>query len=202
MSDFDRRHVLTGIWLYELPFGRGKRFASGTGGVLNHVIGGWSLNGALTAYTGEPFTVLSGVRTSNFSHVSRAVFKEAPVKAEFQETANKVGPVYFRDPSAFGFPAAGDNGMGRNLFRGAGYWNTDMGLQKVFQLTERVRMQFRLETFNTLTIRALRRRRRPRADRIKSPARGSANRAARQWLRTRRRTSSRPARVDGEYNWR
>ena len=28
---FDRRHVLTGIWLYELPFGRGKRLASGSG---------------------------------------------------------------------------------------------------------------------------------------------------------------------------
>ena len=109
-----------------------------------------------------------------------------------------MGPVYFRDPSAFGFPAAGDNGMGRNLFRGAGYWNTDMGLQKVFQLTERVRMQFRLETFNTLDPSELR-----DADgvhertEIRSPARGSANRAARQWLRTRRRTSSRPARADG-----
>jgi hypothetical protein len=40
--------------------------------------------------------------------------------------------------------------MGRNLFRGAGYWNTDLSVQKVFPINERARLQFRLEAFNAL----------------------------------------------------
>jgi hypothetical protein len=39
--------------------------------------------------------------------------------------------------------------MGRNLFYGAGYWNADIAAQKVFQVTERMKLQFRFETFNT-----------------------------------------------------
>ena len=40
--------------------------------------------------------------------------------------------------------------MGRNMFRGPGYWNFDLAAQKNFQITERFRLQFRAETFNTL----------------------------------------------------
>lgn len=38
-------HVLKLNWSYELPFGQGKRFGSGVGRGLNHVIGGWSFDG-------------------------------------------------------------------------------------------------------------------------------------------------------------
>src|SRR6185436_15982471 len=44
-SDFDIRHSMVLSWTYELPFGRGKRFASNAHGVLQHAVGGWRLNG-------------------------------------------------------------------------------------------------------------------------------------------------------------
>lgn len=148
LSDFDRTHVLNAIWLWELPVGRGKRVAANAPAWLNTVLGGWALNGIFSFSTGEPFTVQSGVRTSNFSHVSRAALVGPLPKAQLQEAPGIIGPVLFRDASAFRIPDPGDNGMGRNLFRGPSYWNADLGIQKMFALGERFRLQFRAEMFN------------------------------------------------------
>ena len=38
--------------------------------------------------------------------------------------------------------------MGRNVFLGPGYWNVDLGLTKKFDVTEKVKLQFRAEAFN------------------------------------------------------
>ena len=48
----------------------------------------------------------------------------------------------------FCLPAPGQNGAGRNIFIAPSYWNVDFGFIKSFQLTERVRIQFRTEMFN------------------------------------------------------
>jgi len=136
LSDFDRTHVLSAVWLYELPWAR-KR-----------IYGGWSVNGLFSMNTGEPFTVQSGVRTSNFSHVSRAVLVGELPKAELQQLNGVIGPVLFKDNTAFRFPEPGDSGMGRNMFRSPGFWNADLGVQKLVQIAEGVRLQFRAEFFN------------------------------------------------------
>ncbi|MBN8733088.1 MAG: carboxypeptidase regulatory-like domain-containing protein [Acidobacteria bacterium] len=154
VSDFDRRHVFNSAWLYELPFGKNKAFLGSAGGALNHFVGGWSLNGIFSAYTSEPWTVNSGTRTNNASHISRAALVGNTLPStELKEQAGSVGPVLFtREQTAqfFAIPGPGENGMGRNMFRGPGYWNFDLAAQKNFQLTERFRLQFRAETFNTL----------------------------------------------------
>ncbi|MCI0701411.1 MAG: hypothetical protein L0241_10055, partial [Planctomycetia bacterium] len=49
----------------------------------------------------------------------------------------------------FAPPAPGSNGnQGRNMFTGPGYWNVDLGVTKVFPITERINLQFRAEFFN------------------------------------------------------
>ena len=148
-SDFDRRHVVTSNWIYELPLGKGQRFAN-LGGMLNHIVGGWSLNGIYTFMSGEPFSVRSGARTSNYSHESRADLVGALPKAALLEKPNVVGPVVFPNADAFKLPAPGTNGIGRNTFEASGYWNFDLGIHKRFDLTERVTLQFRTEMFNAL----------------------------------------------------
>lgn len=137
ISDFDRTHVLSAIWLYELPVARSQ-----------NLLGGWSLNGLFNFSTGEPFTITSGQRTSNYSHVSRAELAGQMPDASLKQVAGVIGPVLFADNSAFRIPAPGANGMGRNMFRSPSYWNLDMGLQKNFRLQERFRLQFRAEAFN------------------------------------------------------
>ena len=149
-SDFDRRHVFTLNSVWELPFGRGRRFGANTNGIVNAIVGGWSVNGIYTAMSGEPFSVRSGTRTSNFSHESRAALKGPKPEVKLQEKANVVGPVVFPDASAFNIPAPGTNGAGRNIFEAPGYWNLDLGVGKEFDITETVKLKFRTEMFNAL----------------------------------------------------
>src|SRR5258706_1898522 len=72
LSDFNRFNTLTVSSVYELPVGKGKPFLSGAHGVLNQIIGGWSINGIFTGMSGEPFSIRSGFLTFHFSHQSRA----------------------------------------------------------------------------------------------------------------------------------
>ncbi len=150
VSDFDRRHVLSTIWLYELPVGRGKALLGHTNPVVNHILGGWSVNGMYSFMTGEPFSVTSGVRTSNNTHVSRAALVGGLPDASLKEAAGVIGPVTFADASGFAIPAPGQNGMGRNMFRSPNFWNLDLGVQKMVAVTERIKVQFRGEFFNLL----------------------------------------------------
>jgi hypothetical protein len=47
------QHALKSNWLYELPFGEGKRWGGGSGGLMNALAGGWSINGVARIQTGE-----------------------------------------------------------------------------------------------------------------------------------------------------
>ena len=151
-SDFDRTHALTASTLWELPFGRGRRFLNTNNRVLNQLFGGWSISGIYTFMTGEPFSVTSGSRTVNNAHVSRALVVDPTVRARLQELPNQnfAGPVYFANKDAFALPPPGSNGSGRNIYTAAPYWNLDLGFTKVFPITERVKLQFRTEMFNAL----------------------------------------------------
>jgi hypothetical protein len=150
LSDFDRTHVFTGNFVYELPFGKGQRILNGAPALVNQVIGGWSVNGLYTHMSGEPFSVYSGVRTNNNSHTSRADIIGPKPKVNYHDAAGVFGPVVFDDPSAFAIPAAGSDGAGRNIFRAASYWNADLSIVKRFDVSERVKLQFRAEAFNAL----------------------------------------------------
>src|SRR5688572_6538264 len=157
-SDFDRTHVFTGASVWEVPLGRGRRFLN-SGGIINQVFGGWTINTIYTYMTGEPFAVRSGAFTSNGSHESRAGV-QGPVKAELQEIPGSplAGPVLFKPVNPltcgvdltqpFCIPAPGQNGAGRNIFIAPSYWNVDFGFIKTFALNERVKIQFRTEMFN------------------------------------------------------
>jgi hypothetical protein len=158
-SDFDRTHVFTGASVWEVPVGRGRRFLSNASGIVNQLLGGWTINTIYTHMSGEPFAVRSGAFTSNGSHESRAGV-QAPVKAQLQELPNSplAGPVLFKPVTPltcgvdlsqqFCIPAPGQNGAGRNIFVAPSYWNVDFGFIKTFPINERVRIQFRTEMFN------------------------------------------------------
>src|SRR5262249_6737442 len=64
---------------------------------------------------------------------------------------NRSSPVAWVNTSAFGTPATGTIGnTTRNEFRGPGYQNWNLALFKNFHFKESMRLQVRLETFNTL----------------------------------------------------
>ena len=149
-SDFDRTHIFTMASVYELPFGKGRKFWNNTGWA-DRIVNGWNVNAIFTTFSGEPFSVRSGVRTANAAHESRAALLE-DTRASLQPslTTSVVGPVYFNSTSSFAIPEPGQSGAGRNIFVSKGYYNLDMGLTKFVALTESVRLQFRAEFFNIL----------------------------------------------------
>ena len=53
--DFDRRHTFVQSYVYELPFGKNKKYL--TSGAGQWIAGGWQLNGVLSLMTGRPFTI-------------------------------------------------------------------------------------------------------------------------------------------------
>jgi len=149
-SDFDRRHVLVTNFVYELPFGKGKQFLSGSHGAGEALFGGWSVNGIYIFQSGEPFSVRSGSRTSNFSHESRADVVGATPETGLFNVPGVIGPLVFANTNGFALPAPGSDGAGRNIFTASNFNNLDTSISKNFNLTERIRLQFRAEAFNVL----------------------------------------------------
>lgn len=61
LTGFDLTHIVKGYVIYQLPFGRGQRWGSGSRGFVNALIGGWELTGLVRYNTGQPLKV--GVNT-------------------------------------------------------------------------------------------------------------------------------------------
>ncbi len=160
-SDFDNTHVLVAHGIWDVPVGRGKRFLGNSPGIVNHVVGGWTINTIFNYQSGEPYSIQSGALTTSNTHVSRAdLFGSKPATGLFEVPLVK-GPLVFdskgfanncvetANGGKFCIPAPGTNGnLGRNTFNSPAFWNFDFGLLKQFALTERVKLQFRAETFN------------------------------------------------------
>lgn len=57
LTSYDLTHVVKGYMTYQLPFGRGQRWLSSKGGLLNGLVGGWQVSGLVNYYTGQPFNI-------------------------------------------------------------------------------------------------------------------------------------------------
>jgi len=58
-TSFDRPHVFHFMPVYELPFGKGRAFAS-QGEVVDKIVGGWTVSSIVTVQSGAPFRLTSG----------------------------------------------------------------------------------------------------------------------------------------------
>ncbi len=150
ISDFDRTHQLQMIGTQELPFGRGKRFASSANPVVDRLIGGWNLSGLFRVTSGRPFSVFSGSSTFN-SFVGSFANCNGCTRADGQ-TRQEDGLVWYFNPSErgkFTAPGIGEYGnTGRNFFRGDGVYNLDFSLAKKTSLTERFSLELRVDFVN------------------------------------------------------
>ncbi len=129
--------------LYELPFGRQKKWA--TSGLSSTIFGGWQLNGVFAAYSGRPFTL-----TASGSSLNMPGNQQTPdqIKENVEILGNVGSDGTYFDTTAFARVTAVRFGnVGRNTMRGPGVANLDLGLFRSFKVRESD-LQFRLEAFN------------------------------------------------------
>jgi len=145
-SDFDRRQLFTFSGIYQLPFGKGKRYLSNANMLTRALLGNWNIGWVVTLNSGQPFRILAGGDIANVGGGSqRARVVGNPNTGFTQSRLEWFNTAAFALPAPFTFGNAGRNNM-----TGPPVKNWDFISFKDFPFTERMTLQFRAEFFNFL----------------------------------------------------
>jgi len=147
--DNDITHVFTQSYVYDLPFGAGKRF--GQSGPLKWVLGDWQVNGLLLLQTGRPLNITfpaTSINAPGHSNRPNLVGEGKP------EVSGAAGPGqkwfdvtrFVAPPTINGVGTLGN--VGRNILTGPGVVNLDMSVFRKFRVREGMSLEFRAEAFN------------------------------------------------------
>ena len=149
-SDFDRRHVFNLQWVWELPFGKGRKFVSDIPKALNWLIGGWQLSGLANFSSGRPFTVYSGLFT--FSNSVSTPANCNGCSRTLGSIVEESGTSYLFNAAQramFTQPAPGEfSNTGRNYFISSRDIRADISLSKKFNFSERMNFEIRVDAKN------------------------------------------------------
>jgi hypothetical protein len=151
---YDATHVISAYAIYELPFGKGKKFG-GDNKAINAVIGGWQVSPIISWRTGWPLPIGGTDESGTFGRGPRADCNSLPAtgntpinQTNFPDTG---GIQWFTNNNNFVNPTVGTFGNCAPQLAGLRtphYSDIDLGLQKNFQVTERFRLQFRTDFIN------------------------------------------------------
>jgi hypothetical protein len=146
----DVRHLFNGYVVYELPFGRGKTFASGVSGWQNELIGGWRVSSGFIFHTGFAQTIFASSDTSGTGGFSTRANCVAGVPSHVPMTFDPLtGGVHYLNPAAVTNPAAGTFGnCPVGAFDGPGYTTANLSIAKGFNITEAHSLEFRADMVN------------------------------------------------------
>jgi Carboxypeptidase regulatory-like domain len=147
-SSFDRRHVFSVYYIYDLPFWKDQNT------LLKNLAGGWQVSGASFFRTGTPFSVtrtndIAGVGDGNFGQPFNLVGDPlSGANRQFSAGSGNDQNFWF-NTAAFVAPAPGTFGNApRDLIYNPGEQNWDIAFFKNFRLTGIQKLQFRVEMFN------------------------------------------------------
>jgi hypothetical protein len=145
---FDQTHVWKFNTVYELPFGKGRRWL--TQGIANQVLGGWRVSAVQVYSSGFPIGVTRNAPLPIFNGTNRPVITSYNWKTSW---SGDFDPNAERYLNAAAFPAQPANLLGNAtrfnpLVRAFPSFNENVSLGKSFLFTERFRLDFRAEAFN------------------------------------------------------
>jgi len=145
LSTFDMTHNFVVSYIYSLPF---QKLTKATDGLLHRILDGWRLGGITRLATGLPVTL---TESDDFSlcgcgGADRPNYTGGPI--DFFDPRSRATHQYF-STNAFSKEDLGVGGnANRRSFHGPGINNTDLGLEKITSITERLSIEFRAEFFN------------------------------------------------------
>lgn len=142
-AGFDRTHNFQVYGVYDLPFGKGQKWA--TNGVASAVLGGWQMNGIMSIYSGSVFTVTSAgtsVNAPGSTQTADQVLNDVQIFKKVGRGNSWFDPNAFRPVTDVRFGS-----VGRNNMRGPGLFNLDASVFRNFRISEALKLQFRAESF-------------------------------------------------------
>ncbi len=174
--DFNRDHVFVFNPIYELPFGRGKKYKGDASRAMDYVIGGWQISNTTNWSSGLPWTpsigecgnvIDTGPCRPNVGSkkLSLGVGPLDPVN-HTRTFFTPVAPLAYPDPNTlpvgtdacslprpvsgpFSLPNCGQIGnLGRNAYNGPRGFYSDLSVTKSFAITEQFRAKFLMNAFN------------------------------------------------------
>jgi hypothetical protein len=160
-ASFNIPQILTANTIYELPFGTGKRFATGNR-IADYVIGNWQVNGIFSARSGQNINIVAGgdiANTGNAGTYERANLVGDPHQtgpiAGNPTCTPPTGPTHTRaqwfNPCAFAAPAIGTLGnASRNFLQDQNFWDLDTSVHRLFPIKEGFALKLDVEAFNVL----------------------------------------------------
>jgi carboxypeptidase family protein len=149
-AEFDVRHRFVASYIWELPFGHGRKYGNGWNRGLDLALGGWQVTGihvlqsgfALTATLGGSSVLnLGGERRARPNLVGDPELPESERTVARWFNTDAFAPAFSPSPQAFGNAGVG-------IMRGPGLANFDFTLAKNFPISQRRYVQFRTEFFN------------------------------------------------------
>ena len=143
---WDATHVVNGNAVYQLPFGQGKRMLNQRG-IASDLAGNWEVSTTALARTGFPVNVLL---PSSYSAPDGASGTERPDLVPGVSLTPPGGRTVAEwiNPAAFALPAGAFGTAPRDLLRGPGTWQIDLGASKDIPLREKWALEFRAEFYN------------------------------------------------------
>jgi hypothetical protein len=146
----DITSLFNGYVVYELPFGRGRQFAGNINRLADLAIGGWRLSTSFVVHTGFAQTIFASSDTSGtggFSTRANCVpGVNSTIPMQFDPATQQVT---FLNPASVTNPAPGTFGnCPVGAFTGPGYNAADLSVAKDFSITERQKLEFRMDTVN------------------------------------------------------
>ncbi|MBN8731290.1 MAG: carboxypeptidase regulatory-like domain-containing protein [Acidobacteria bacterium] len=155
-SENDAPHVLVASWVYDLPFGNGRRWGAGWSRFAEGLLGGWALSGLFQVRSGPPFEVTLGADVNDDGYFDdRPTLTSGLVSDLYQSSGSRTqfllpqtqARTRLVTPSDVTNPFAT---IRRNSLRGDRVETLDLSLLKRFALTERVGFGIECNLFNAL----------------------------------------------------
>jgi len=134
-------------WVYELPFGRGRKMMASAPPVVEALLGGWQSDGIWNWRTGLPFTISSPACSACMMGGDRSI-RANVVPGVSPSVSNPSAQEWF-NPAAFALQTTPYGTVGRDTLWGPGLQQWDLGFAKRFTFNEQRYLQFRGEMFNT-----------------------------------------------------
>ncbi len=149
LSQINLNQDFTASLIYELPFGKGKKFGSSWNGAVNAILGNWELTAIEKATSGFPvFVVAPNGSGVNFENNGNSLIR--PNQVCNPTLSNPTIAEWF-NVNCFAQPGSGELGnASRTPVSGPHFVNTDFSAIKHFVLREGMRLDLRAEFFNLL----------------------------------------------------